>query len=187
MPWEFLSVERIRLRLTKHNKMDALSLMTSVKQKKGSAWCVLACLESACRDKGLDKQKDVSQETLHRLLTQIKQGDDVKGSMFLTLAWASGFGNCVYSGKGKDYLLKCRPFVYDSVVLVTTNKTPNSQGYAGHCWRLKEIDKKGFVVMEPSDNIEEEFVHHPFEDLVNYDCDIWVITTVTDERLSTNE
>lgn len=160
--------------------------MISVKQKKGSTWCGLACLESACRGKGLDKQKDVSQENLHCILTRLKEGDDVKGAMFLALAWACGLGNCVHSGKGKDYLLKCQPFIHESAVFITTNKMPNSQEYAGHCWRLKEFDEKGFFVMEPSDNVEEDFVFHPFEDLENYDCDIWVITTVRDERLSAN-
>ena len=157
--------------------------MTPVKQKADSDWCGLACLESASRDAGLDQQKDVSQTKFHEIAGTLKQGDDSKGAMLISLAWAAGLGNCVHSGKGKNFLLKAEPFIYESAVFITTNRNPDTGEYAGHCWRLKAIGEQGFTVMEPSDKIRDEFADKSFDDLERFDCDIWVITKVTDERL----
>ena len=147
----------------------------SVKQKAGSDWCGLACLESACRD----QKKDISQSTLHDdVLLKLKQSDDSKGAMLLSLAWSVCLGNCVQSGKGEAFLRAAERFIKDSAVFITTNRDPNTGKYAGHCWRLDSVGEKGFKVMEPSDKMSEQFVDKTFEDLKTHDCVIWIITTV---------
>src|SRR5205085_1341661 len=135
----------------------------------------LACLESACRD----QQKDISQSTLHdEVLLKLKEGDDSKGAMLLSLAWSACLGNCAQSGKGKAFLQEAQRFIKDFAVFITTNRDPNTGKYAGHCWRLDSIGENGFKVMEPSDKVPEKFMEKTFDDLVTHDCVIWIITTV---------
>lgn len=138
--------------------------------QKHPYWCVHACLESVCFDRGLGWTQDAIETHFHPYFPPPVKV--FQALLIPSVTFAIGIANFYAIGKGFEFLhsYNGRLSKDNGFILVVTQREANG-GEWGHCLRVAEIKDDSFLVLDPSG--EGEMKSLPSSFLDECDCLIY--------------